>query len=250
MLIDRRAFVRTAALAASMPTLSGLAFGSSSLSPNVEPETVEMDRSLDNLLSEYSFESIQENMQPIRWQPSISALHSIFGILGLITEFRQNVSYADARSCRGHFESLEAGWRPYFTSFCGVQRPSADDNLAWLMGTNQQRNAVGASQYGSRTAAVSLRGDEPGLALAAHLLLGENYNLSARDTAQSLAITRKEYRTQDVDGVSIPAHRYETPSISFVHYPRHRRYPKGSLVVHNKRDRRNPQNLYGAGLYV
>jgi hypothetical protein len=212
-----------------------------------------VDRHLERLIQNRIDGFLIDDLPIIQWEAPREALFHVLDRLTLSTDLYRGVDYREAAGCRGNFESLENSWRPYFTSFTGVKRAPADRDVAYLVANNlnvpDSNAAVGATQYRDAPA-VSLREDEPGVALAASLLLGANYNLSGRETTHSLAISKKEHGHQNVNGQLVPYTRYETPSISFVHYPRHRRFPKGVVVAHNKRDRRDPNNLHGAGLYV
>jgi hypothetical protein len=244
---SRRGFMITAVSAVIVSGFSRLASGMSSRSTSTN--AVVMDRTIETLLSTDLAELQEQDFPGMKWQRPMEALPNIFSNLGLRADLYSTVDYQHAGGCRGNFESLEADWRPHFHSFSKVQRPYADRDVAYLMASNFNGAAVGATQYRSNPA-VSLRDDEPGVALAASLLLGDTYGFSQREVAQSLAVTRKEYLTPVVNGQSTPVHRYETPSISYVHYPRHRRFPKGVVIAHNKRDSQNRRNLYGVGLYV
>jgi hypothetical protein len=235
----------TLACAASAHAFSPFTFGSA-----LEKNADEIDRTLETLLITDLDELAEQDYPGMEWLSPRPALLNIFSNLGLRTDLSSTVDYRDAGGCRGNFQSLEQGWRPHFDSFTKVQRPQADRDVAYLMGSNFNGRVVGATQYSSN-AAVSLRDDEPGVALAASLLLGDAYRFSSREVAQSLAVTKKEYvGDRAVDGQVTPVYRYETPSISYIHYPRHRRYRKGLVIAHNKRDAQNRRNLYGAGLYV
>jgi hypothetical protein len=248
MIDTRRAFMQTAASAVVASTFTDLASGMTSLS-SLDTNEVEIDRTLETLLST-DLELIEQDFPLMEWLPPRSALFNIFRSLELRTDFSSTVDYRDAGGCRGNFQSLEAGWRPHFDSFTKIQRSQADRDVAYVIGSNFNGAAVGATQYSSNPA-VSLRDDEPGVALAASILLGDTYGFSPREKTHSLALTRKEYLgDRVVDGQVTPVYSYQTPSISYVHYPRHRRYRKGLLIAHNKRDAQNRRNLYGVGLYV
>jgi hypothetical protein len=214
----------------------------------------EIDRTLEALLADMP-EPQGEVDEQVQLQNSKDAFDNILSSLGMNSYFKDRVSYREGAQCTGNFQTLEASWRPYFDSFTDVQRAPADRDVAYLVAKNSNYSApatVGATQYRGYPA-VSLRGDEPSVALAASLSSTPSYGVTRRALAHNLALTSKEYGEAGFDGETAPAVRYETPSLSYFHFlrhPRYRHYNKGVLAVHNKRDQNDPGNLRRVGLFV
>lgn len=262
-MVDRRRFLFGAGAALlAAPTLSTLTMPDISVfSPfdflgGAKPYPI--DRTLDHLLEGARggnpFIALAQARPVIvdvdsrRVLRAAKALRGIFNSLNIDWDLKDCVCYCEAEQCESQFRHHEQELRQRFNAFAGVKRSPVEEDVAYVVAadsTDAPTTAAAAVQYGGSTA-KRISGKEPGLVRVASDLINEQYELSPKEVARSLAVVGKEpyYR----DGVHVGT-RYETPISSFVHLQEEREdAPLGVLQVRNNllKDRK----VYAAGLYA
>jgi hypothetical protein len=192
--------------------------------------------------------------EPQRLLSAPSALLKMLDSLGFNRYFSDRVGYEDAAQCRDNFEAQVTEWRSPrygFSSFTDVKRSASDEDVAVAVGGNIDSNnnltqAAGSTQY-QGLPAVALVKNDPIVAVATKWLLEKN--LSGKELAQALAVTRKSEVAMDGDEKAM---RYETPVTASVYIPRPPQQSRvenavGVLAAHLKKA---PNNVYVAEMYT
>lgn len=198
-------------------------------------------------------------LEPVRLQNTQSAFMGIYERLGLDTLFSNRVDYKEAAQCTDCFKKHEDIWRPYYNRFTDVERPSVDNDVAYMLAGNVDVNsrmyiAEGSTQFEDRPA-VALVDDDPAILIVASNLLGLDQNPTRKERAQSLTLTKKA-SLADKNSERRVGTIYETPvsHVAHIRYPPRdssaSRFTRGMIAVRNKRNSRNANSVYYAGLYV
>jgi hypothetical protein len=198
----------------------------------------------------------EQGIKPVVLRAPIPAYIDIYGTLGLPLTFSGRVDYHEASQCRDYFKEHEAALRTRFDRFTDVRRAPVDRDIAYMVAGNLDlgglRAAQGATQFQDKPA-EALSDDDPAIILAASEMLGEHYDRTQKEVAQSLALTDKRPIVYESETVGT---YYETPVSQVVHLrrpPRNSRaprYPRGLLSARKKSDSQNLYPMYHAGLYV